>query len=90
MIRNQPHITRINNRFNRLIIHIRRLHPQERPIPNEHRSIRDIPKIRQNIGPLLPLQRTGQNTQQLTQLAVIIRIDRNEFTRRTTSLILRR
>ena len=90
MIRNQPHITRINNRLNQLIIHIRHLHPQERPIPNKHRSIRDIPKIRQDIRPLLPPQHTSQNTQQLTQLAVIIRIDRNELTRRPTSLILRR
>ena len=90
MIRNQPHITRINNRLNQLIIHIRHLHPQERSIPNKHRSIRDIPKIRQDIRPLLPPQHTGQNTQQLTQLAIIIRIDRNELTRRTTSLILRR
>jgi|GEM_PF-1957239 len=90
MIRNQPHITRINNRLNQLIIHIRHLHPQERSIPNKHRSIRDIPKIRQDIRPLLPPQHTSQNTQQLTQLAVIIRIDRNELTRRPTSLILRR
>ena len=63
MIRNQTHITRINNRIDWFIIHIRNPHTHNRSIPNEHRSIRDIPKIRQNIRPLLPLQHTGQNTQ---------------------------
>ena len=90
MIRNQTHITRINNRIDRFIIHIRHPRTHNRSIPNKHRSIRNIPKIRQDIRPLLPPQHTSQNTQQLTQLTIIIRINRNELTRRTTSLILRR
>ena len=90
MIRNQPHITRINNRLNRLIIHIRSLHPQERPIPNKNRRVWNITQIRQNIRPLLAFQAFSQNAQQLTQLVIIIRIDRNELPRRTTIPILRR
>ena len=81
MIGYQIHGSRINNRFDRLIIHIRHTHPKNRPIPNKHRRVWNITQIRQNIRTLLAFQAFSQNSQKLTKLVIIVRIDRDELPR---------